>query len=157
MRAVELGKVAAAAEALRLRRFARRQAMRAAFGAGAAVFAIAVFVLLHVVLYNLLVRYISPLLSSLILFAIDLVAAAVLGVLAIRNAPDQVEQEALAVRRQAVLEMRKAVTLMAVAGEVTSLVIQRKTRNAMTPGGGSRAWLMADIASRVLARRRAPR
>ena len=60
MRAVELAKVAAAAEALRLRRLARRQAIRAGLGAGAAIFGIAVFVLLHVLAYDLLLAVVRP-------------------------------------------------------------------------------------------------
>jgi hypothetical protein len=157
MRAVELAKVAAAAEALRLRRLARRQGMRAAFGAGAAVFAIAVFVLLHVVFHELLIRAVSPLIASLILFGVDLVVTAVLGFLAMRNTPDDVEREALAVRRQAVLEMRKSVTVMAVASEVGTLLVRRRAQKATTPNRASRAWIVADLAARLLARRRAVR
>src|SRR3954463_7162499 len=153
MRAVELAKVAAAAEALRLRRIARRQGMRAAFGAGAAVFAIAVFVLLHVLAYNLLLKVVSPTVASLILLAFDVVVAGVLGFLAMRNTPDDVEREALAVRRQAVIEMKKSVTLMAVVGEVSGLVIRRRARAAVTNPRRSRAWLIADVASRLMARK----
>lgn len=153
MRAVELAKVAAAAEALRLRRIARRQALRAAFGAGALVFAIAVFVLLHVVAYNLLLKALSPTVSSLILLAFDVVVAAVLGFLAMRNEPDQVEREALAVRRQAVIEMKRSITVMAVAGEIGALVFRRRAHSAAINPRRSRAWLIADIASRLMARR----
>jgi hypothetical protein len=153
MRAVELAKVAAAAEALRLRRIAKRQAMRAAYGAGAAVFGIAVFVLLHVVAYHLLLKVVSPVIASLILLGVDLVLAGVLAFLAMRNAPDEVEREALAVRKQAVLEMKRSATLMAVAGEVTNLLVRGRARSAMTNPRRSRAWVIADIASRLIARR----
>jgi len=153
MRAVELGKVAAAAEALRLRRLARRQGMRAAFGAGAAVFGIGVFVLIHLLAYNLLRLGLSPVVSSLILLAIDVVAAGVLAYLAMRNTPDPIEAEASAVRRQAMLEMKKSVTVMALAGEVTKLAIRRRANAAAVNPNRSRAWLVADIVSRVLARR----
>ena len=153
MRAVELGKVAAAAEALHLRRFARRQGLRAAFGAGAAVFGIAVLVLLHVLGYNLLRLGLSPVVSSLIVLVFDLVVAGALGFLAMRNTPDQIETEALAVRRQAVLEMKKSVTVMAVAGEATRLLVRRRVRSAAENPRRSRGWLVADIVSRVLARR----
>ena len=153
MRAVELAKVAAAAEALRLRRIARRQGMRAAYGAGAAVFAIAVFVLLHVVAYHLLLNAVSATIASLILLGFDLVVAGVLAFLAMRNTPDQVEREALAVRRQAVLEMKKSVTVMAIAGEIGALVVRKRARSAIVNPRRSRAWLIADIASRVMGRR----
>ena len=75
MRAVELGKVAAAAEALRLRRLTQRQVMRGAYGAVAAVFAIAVFVLLHVIAYDLLLMVLSPLVSCVVLLVFDLIVA----------------------------------------------------------------------------------
>jgi hypothetical protein len=153
MRAVELAKVAAAAEALRLRRFARRQAIRAGLGVGAVVFAIAVFVLLHVLAYDALVNVVRPWLAALILLVVDLVIAGVLGALAMRNQPDQVETEALAVRRQAVVEMKRAVTVMAVASELTGLVIHRRARQAAATTRRSRAWMLADIASRVVGRR----
>ena len=94
MRTVELAKVAASAEALRLRRVAHRQGMRAAYAAGAGVFAIGVFVLLHVVAYNAMVPGLSPLVASLVLLAFDLIVAAVLGYLALSNKPDAVEDEA---------------------------------------------------------------
>ena len=153
MRAVELAKVAAAAEALRLRRIARRQAMRAAFGAGAAVFAVAVFVLLHVLAYHLLLKIVSPAIASLILLVVDLVIAGVLGFMAMRNTPDDVEREALAVRRQAVHEMKRSITVMALASEVTALVVRGRVRSAATNPRRSRAWLVADIVSRVMSRR----
>jgi uncharacterized membrane protein len=154
MRAVELGKVAAAAEALRLRRLARRQALRAAFGAGAAVFGIAVLVLVHVLIYNVLRLWLSPVVSSLILLAIDVVAAGILGFLAMRSTPDAIETEALAVRRQAVLEMKRSVTVMAVVGEASRLLIRRRARTVVANPARSRGWLVADIVSRVLASRR---
>lgn len=153
MRAVELAKVAAAAEALRLRRIARRQAIRAGLGAGAAVFGIAVFVLLHVLAYDLLLAIVRPWVAALIVLGVDLVVAAVLGAMAMRNAPDRIEQEALAVRRQSLIEMKRAVTFMAVASELTGLVIRNRSRRAVTNPGRSRAWMMADLASRFVRRR----
>ena len=54
-------------------------------------------------------------------------------------------EEALEVRRQAVAELRKATTFMALAGETVSLAL-RFSRV------GSRASLMAELASRVLRR-----
>lgn len=153
MRAVELAKVAAAAEALRLRRIARRQAIRAGLGAGAAVFAIAVFVLLHVLAYDLLLAVVRPWVAALILLAVDLVIAGVLGLMAMRNEPDRIEQEALAVRRQSLVEMKRAVTFMAVASEVTGLVIRSRSRQAVTNPRRSRAWMLAELASRFARRR----
>ena len=104
MRAVELAKVAANAEALRLRQLASRQSMRAAYGAVAAVFGLGVLVLVHVVLYEVLVLYVSPLVASLILLALDLIVAGICGLKALKSTPSAIEEEALAIRKQALLD-----------------------------------------------------
>ena len=152
MRTVELAKVAASAEALRLRRVAVRQGRRAAYGVGAAVFGIAVFVLLHVVAYNAMVPAISPLFASLILLAVDLVVAAILGYLALSNKPDAVEEEAKMVRQQAIVELRKSATVMALAGEAASLMVRRpRTVTVVKPRGTVR--LAGELAARLMARK----
>lgn len=152
MRTVDLAKIAASAEALRLRRIARRQGMRAAYGAAAAVFGIAVFVLLHVVAYHAMVPPLSPLIGSLILLAFDLVVAGVLGYLAMSNKADAIEDEAKMIREQAVVEMRRSVTTMALVGEVAGMVVRRpRTVTVVKPRGTVR--LAGELAARVLARR----
>lgn len=152
MRTVELAKVAASAEALRLRRVAYRQGMRAAYGAGAVVFAIAVFVLLHVVAYDAMVPAVSPLIASVILLAVDLIVAAILGYLALSNKPDAVEDEAKMIRQQALVELRKSATAMALAGEAASLILRRpRTVTLVKPRGTVR--LAGELAARLMARR----
>ncbi len=148
MRSVELAKVAAAAESLRLKRIASRQVMRGVYGAGAAVFAIGVLVLVHVVIYHLLTPgLVTPLWASVILLAIDAVAAGILYVLARSNTPDAIETEALEVRRQAVTELRKATTFVALAGETASLALRRPRKV-----NRSRVSLAAELAARVMRR-----
>ena len=152
MRTVELAKVAASAEALRLRRIVVRQGMRAAYGAGAAVFGLGVLVLLHVVAYHLMVPAISPTLASLILLAFDAAVAGVLAYLALSNKPDAIENEALMIRQQAVVEMRKSMTVMALAGEVTGVVLRRPRKvTVVQPRGSIR--LAGELAARLMARR----
>lgn len=152
MRTVELAKVAASAEALRLRRVAHRQGMRAAYGAGAAVFAIAVFVLMHVVAYNAMVPGLSPLVASLIILGVDLIVAAILGYLALSNKPDAVEDEAKMIRQQAIVELRKSMTAVALAGEAASLLLRRpRTVTVVRPRGTVR--LAGELAARLMARR----
>ena len=152
MRTVDLAKVAASAEALRLRHIARRQGMRGAYGAGAAVFGIAVFVLLHVVAYEAMVPRLSPLIASIILLAFDLVVAAILGYLAISNKPDAIEDEAKMVRQQAVVEMRRSMTGMALIGEVAGIMLRRPSSvTVVKPRGTVR--LAGELAARLLARR----
>ena len=123
MRTVELAKVAAAAEALRLRRVARRQAMRVAFGAAAGVFAIAVLVVLHVLAFHIIVQWLSPIISVLIILGFDVVVTGVFVFLATRNTPDAVEVEAERLRKQAVAELRRSLSMMGMAAEVAGLVL----------------------------------
>ena len=144
MRSVELAKVAAAAESLRLQRMAARQGMRAAYGAGAAVFGVGVLVLLHVVLFHVLTpAYVTPVWASVILLAVDAVVAGILLLMARSSAPDAIEEEALAVRRLAVVELRRATTFMALAGEAIGVTL-RSPR--------TRAGMAAHLASRFLRR-----
>lgn len=153
MRAVELAKVAAAAEALRLRRFARRQAIRAGVAAGAALFALAGFALLHLVGYEALRSVLAPWLAALIVFIVDLVIAGVLAAIALNSQPDRIEREALEVRQQSLAEAKKAVTVLAVVGEVTGFALSAGTRRALRGPKLGRILTIADIASRFVRRR----
>jgi hypothetical protein len=117
MRAFRLARVAAQAEVLRLRRFLRRQAVRAALGATAAVFLLGCLAWLHVTGYFALLRAgILPLWGSLILAGVDVVIGLFFGLLALRDSPGRVEREALEVRRTAQAEMTEAAAMTAVVG-----------------------------------------
>lgn len=117
MRTFRLARVAAQAELLRLRRFVRRQAVRAALGATAAVFLLGCLAWLHVTGYFALLRAgILPLWDSLILAGVDVVIAVVFGLLALRDSPGRVEREALQVRRAAQAQMTEAAAMTAVVG-----------------------------------------
>jgi uncharacterized membrane protein len=152
MRAVELAKVAANAEALRLRQLASRQAMRAAYGAVAAVFGLAVLVLVHVVLYNILVLYVSPLVASLILLALDLVVAGICGLKALKSTPSAIEEEALAIRKQALIDLKGSVTMMSLVGEAAGTMFRRgRTVTVVKPRGTVR--IAGELAARLLSRR----
>jgi hypothetical protein len=94
-------KIAAEAELLRLRALLARQGRRAAFGIGAFIFAVAVLVLAEVLGWQVLRLYVSGILATCILLGINLVIAAVFGLLAIRSSPAHAEREALRVRREA--------------------------------------------------------
>lgn len=148
MRSVELAKVAAAAESLRLQRLAARQVARVVYAAGAAVFAIGGLVLIHVVIFQALTpAVVTPIWASVILLAIDLGAAAILYLMARSNTPDAIETEALEVRRQAVVELRKATTFVALAGEAIGATLRRPRTMRR-----SRAGLAAELASRFMRR-----
>ncbi len=118
MRTTDLARAAASAEVLRIKRLVRRQVFRAVFGVVAAVFAVGALILLHVVGYTALVPSLTPLEASLVLLAIDVVIAALFGVLAARGAPDAIELEAKLVRDQAIAEMRESVAISALVGPV---------------------------------------
>ena len=149
MRAVELAKVAASAEALRLRRIARRQGMRVAFGAVAGVFAVAVLVVLHVVIWHLLAGHVSPVIASLILLAIDAVVVAIFGVLAMRNVPDAIEQEALAIRQQAVIDMKASLTMLGMVSSIAGVALRSTARHGVRRGATS---ALSSLAGRLLGR-----
>ena len=151
MRAVELAKVAANAEALRLRELASRQSRRAIYGVVAAVFGIGVLVLLHVVAYNMMVPNVSPLVASLVLLAFDLIVAAVCGLKALKSVPGPVELEALAIRKQALQDVRGSVTLMSLAGEAINTAFRpQRSVTVVRPRGPVR--MAGALASRLMRR-----
>lgn len=113
MRSINLLKIAAEAETLRLRALLERQARRAAFGASAFVFALIVLALAEVAGWQTLRLYVTGILATLILLGINLVIAAVLGAVAVRSSPNQTEREALRVRREALEGARSALSITA--------------------------------------------
>ena len=149
MRTVELAKVAVAAETIRLRRIVHRQSMRVAYAAAAAVFAMALFAVLHVLIYLILRVWLPPVLSALIVLAFDAVAAAIFGSIALRNTPDAAQWEAEQIKAQAVAEIKRSLTVMAVAAEVTGLVLRRRARTGVPRGAAS---VVAELVSRLVGR-----
>ena len=102
MRTLRLARIAAEAEGLRLRQMAKRRAVQAGMGAVAAVFVICALAVAHFSAWLALVKVIpDPLYAALIVLAIDLVIAGILGFLATRSSPNRVELEAVRVRDQA--------------------------------------------------------
>ncbi len=154
MRAVDLAKVAASAEALRLKRLARRQAIRVAYLVVAVLFALAAFAFLHVLAYIALLLLVQPWLSALIVFVVDLVIAGAVASIALNSAPDRIEREALAVRRESLVAARKAFNVLSVVGELTGLALTRRVRREVGRPGIGRYLMLADIVSRVARRRR---
>lgn len=149
MRTVELAKVAAAAEALRLRRIARRQGLRAAFGVAAAVFALAILVVLHVVLWQMLRRWVTPIQATLVLLGADVVITAVFAFMAMRDVPDSIEVEAKRIRTQALRELRSSLTVMAMAAEIAGLAVRAGGRSG---GRGGLSNTLAEVFSRLIGR-----
>jgi hypothetical protein len=144
MRTVNLATVGAKAEALRLRQMASRTVFRVAFGAIAAFFAIATIVSLHVAGALYLATVMQPIYAALVVAAIDLLIAAIFGLIAVMKGPGRIEREALQIRLAAQAQLREAVALTAVVGPLARLLGGRKlyavTLAALTARylGGSR-------------------
>lgn len=146
MRGLELAKVAAAAEMLRLRRLARRQAIRAGLAVGALLFALAAFAMLNSVCYLALSLVVSPWLAAAIVFAVDLVVAGAVVAIAIRSTPGPIESEAVAIRRQALAEIEPTLNVVSLMQEAGGLALS--VRRALRGQKIDRLILLADAASR---------
>ena len=131
MRTVDLGRTAAQAEVLRLKRLVRRQITRVVWGAMAAVFLIAVLIMVHVVIFALLTTELSPVWSTVVLLVIDLVIAIIFLALAARGSPDTLEVEARTIRDQALLEMRESLAVSAILSPVTRMAFRSAGRKNM--------------------------
>jgi hypothetical protein len=113
MRSINLLKIAAEAELLRYRCMAARQGRRAAFGAVALVFVLAVLVLGEVAAWFALYLHFAAIPTTLILLGINLIIAVTFGLLAARSSPSRAEREALQVRQQSLEAARGALSLAA--------------------------------------------
>ncbi len=113
MRTLRLAQVAAQAEGLVVKRTVRRFGKRAAYGAVAGVFALALLVMLHVTGWVALNGSggITPLWSSVIVLGVDLLVAGLFGLLARGTLPDPVEREARELRDRSLLELRNTALL----------------------------------------------
>jgi hypothetical protein len=76
----------------------------------------------------------APIAATLILLGVNLVIAAIFGLLAMRSSPGHAEQEALRVRRQALDAARGSLTLTAIVPVATTLLRRRR-------GGRQQPWL----------------
>lgn len=122
MRSINLLKLALDAEILRLRAMVARQSRRAAFGSIALIFALAVLTLAEIAGWQGLRLRVEAIPTTLILLGINLVVAAVFGVLAARSSPGHAEQEALQVRQQALGAARGSLLLTAAVPAATTLL-----------------------------------
>lgn len=136
MRALRLLAVAAEAEGLRLRREAALLARSAVLFAAAAVFGLALLVMLHVAAFAWLAPSWGPAMAALLVAAGDLLIALAL-VLIGRPGNDPVAQEALAIRRASLAEatehpFRGLVSVGGVArSSVGQMVAERAIRSVL--------------------------
>jgi hypothetical protein len=122
VRSINLLKVAAEAELLRLRHVLARQGRRAAFGVVAVIFMLGVLVLAEVAGWQVLRLYVASISATLILLGINLVIAALFGALAAWSSPGHAEREALRIRRQALDAARGALSLTAAVPVASTLL-----------------------------------
>lgn len=130
MRTVDLGRTAAQAELLRIKLLIRRQAMRGAWGAVAAVFAIAVLVMVHIVAALLLTLAVGPIWANVIVLGFDLVMVLIFGLIAAKSTPARVETQAREVRDQALLEMRESLAVGALLNPMSRVAVRAVGRGA---------------------------
>jgi hypothetical protein len=126
MRAVNLATIAAKAEILRIQRMLKRQGLRAVFGLVAVLFALGVLVLAHVAGWQVLRLYVPPIYATLIFLGVDLVVAAIFGILAARSSPSGAEREALAIRQRALHEAQSSLALGALIPIAGGLLRSRR-------------------------------
>lgn len=121
MRAVDLAKVAASAEALRLRRMLLRFGLQAAFLVVAGLFGFFALIFLHVLLW--MICYgpwnTGKVWASVIVVAFDVVIAGVLVLLGRGKLADPIEVEARITRDRSLSELRSALAITALTGTVT--------------------------------------
>lgn len=135
MRSINLLKLAFEAEILRLRALLARQGRRAALGAIAVIFTLAVLALAEIAGWQGLRLRFGPIPTTLILLGINLVIAAICGFLAARSSPGHAEQEALRVRQQALDAARGSLLFTAAVPTATTLLGFNRR------GGRRRSWL----------------
>lgn len=118
MKAVELTKIAAAAEALRLRRQILRYVRQAGFLVGAALFGLFALVFVHVLLWMVCSGpwHTGRVWASVIVLLFDVVVAGVLVLLGRGKLPDPIEVEARITRDRSIAELKNALAMTALTG-----------------------------------------
>jgi hypothetical protein len=111
MRAANLAKIAVEAEILRIQHMLKRQGMRAVFGLLAVIFALGILVLANVAGWQLLQQHTQEIYATLIMLGVNLLFAAIFGLLAARSSPSRTERDALEIRRRALHEARSTLAL----------------------------------------------
>jgi hypothetical protein len=118
MRALQLARIAAEAEGLRLRHTAQRNGIRIVLGVGALGFVLGAIIFCHIAAWCWLIMSWDQSIAALIIAGADLVLAAVLALVTMRSSPRRVEAEALALRRQALDHVATSLTIPALAAQL---------------------------------------
>jgi hypothetical protein len=129
MRSLRLAQIAVQAEALRLRRLARRTATRLVFALVALPFLLATFGFFEAAFWNYVSRHFLPELAALITAGGNLLIGGILIVVAALSRDSQVELEALKVRQRALEDISRQVTVTALVAPVARLLLDQLRRN----------------------------
>jgi len=125
MRTLRLARVAAEAEALLLRRRLRQVVIRAVLGGVAAVFLVGAVAMLQVYAWVRLEPLWGSAITALVLAGADAVIAIVVALFALRTPTDPIAISAVAVRDQAVNEMRNALTLGTLVKPLAGIMLEQ--------------------------------
>jgi hypothetical protein len=123
VRPLRLARVAAQAEVLVVRRQVAGYARRAIWGAVAAVFAMGVLILAHIIAYLALRQYaqFAPIPAAAIVLGVDLVITIIFAAMASGTAPDPILEEAKHLRDQSLEQARQSMTLAAMIAPVARI------------------------------------
>lgn len=127
MRGIELGKVAAQAELLRVKRIARRTGTQIVAFVVAGLFGLFALAFLHVLAWQALARpdAVGPIWASAIVLAVDLVIALIGLMLGRGKIADPIEIEARITRDRSLTEMRNAFAFTALTAALTGPIGRR--------------------------------
>ncbi len=126
VRPLRLARVAAQAEVLVVRRQMAGYARRAVWAAAAAVFALGVLILAHIIAYMALRQYamFGPIPAAAIVLAADLVITIVFAVMASGEVRDPILDDARRLRDQSLDQARQSMTLAAMVAPLTRVAAE---------------------------------
>jgi hypothetical protein len=127
-RPIRLARIALSAELLRLRYRVRRTATRAVIGLCALLFLLGVLFFAHIAVWYWLRESMRAQYVALIFAGVDLLLAAILGVVAMSSSPGVAERGALAVRDRALEDASASVSLSALAMRLLELFMVTRAR-----------------------------
>jgi hypothetical protein len=125
MRTLRLARVAAEAEGLLLRRRLRRLAIRAVLGAVAMLFVVGVVTMLHIYAWVRLEPIWGRETTALTLAGCDAAVAIVMALFAVWTPQDSIAASAVAVRDQAMTEMRSAFTVTSMLKPLLGILFEQ--------------------------------
>jgi hypothetical protein len=128
IRSLRLAQIAVQAEALRLRRLARRTAVRVGLVLVAAPFMLACFGFFETALWEWVSRHLLPAYAALIVAGVNLALGGVLLLIAALSSDSKVEIEALRVRQRALEDATRQLTIAAMVTPVLRLVLDQLRR-----------------------------